>query len=66
VYAPIDDDNAESKLSKLDPPEPPTNPHPVVVDDELYQSGCGAAVPVDASYFFAHSAAAPAATANGT
>jgi hypothetical protein len=41
VYAPIDDDNAESKLSKLGPLEPPANPHPVL-DDELYQSGCGA------------------------
>jgi hypothetical protein len=38
VYAPIDDDNAESKLSKLGPLEPPTKPA-LVVDDELYQSG---------------------------
>jgi hypothetical protein len=65
VYAPIDDDNAESKLSKLGPLEPPTKPE-LVVDEELYQSGCGAGAPIDVSYFFAHSAATPAATANGT
>ena len=35
-------------------------------DDELYQSGCGAGEPTLVSYFFAQSAAAPAATANGT
>ena len=64
----MDDDNAESKLSKFAPPDPPLRPHPVDddEDDELYHSGCGAAVPVDVSYFFAHSAATPAATANGT
>jgi hypothetical protein len=34
VYAPIDDDNADSKLSKSGPPDPPTKPAPVVVDDD--------------------------------
>ena len=42
----MDDDSADSKLSKFGPPEPPENPQPVDVDDEVYQSGCGAAVPV--------------------
>ena len=47
VYAPIDDDNADSKLSKSAPPDPPTMPDPVDdAADVVYQSGCGATVPV--------------------
>jgi hypothetical protein len=64
----MDDERAESKLSKFAPPDPPEKPQPddEDVDDELYQSGWGATAPVVVSYFLAHSAAAPAATANGT
>jgi hypothetical protein len=62
----MDDDNADSKLSKLGPLAPEAKAAPLYVEDEWYQSGCGAVVPVVVSYFFAHSAAAPAATANGT
>ena len=55
VYAPIDDDNADSKLSKSGRPSDRRSPE-LVVDDELYQSGCGATAPVVSWYFFAHRA----------
>ena len=59
----MDDDNADSKLSKLAPPEDDElHPRP---DDEWYQPGWGAGWPVAAWYLAAHSAAAPPATANG-
>ena len=60
----MDDERADSKLSKLGTPEP--KPDVLLVEDEvLYQSGTGAAIPVPAWYFCAHNAAVPAATANG-
>lgn len=61
----MDDDSADSKLSKLtEPDESPPN-HDDDLSDEWYQSGCGAGAPIIAWYFLAHSAAAPAASANG-
>jgi hypothetical protein len=59
----MEDDNAESKPSKLGPLEPPTASHPV--DDDLYQSGCGSTDPVVCLYFLAHRVALPDAMANG-
>lgn len=62
----MDDDRADSKLSKSAPFELPAKPNAEVLDDEdWYQSGCGAGAPVAARYFSAHSAALPAASANG-
>ena len=59
----MDDDSAESKLSKLAPPD--QDDESPVCDDEWYQAGAGAGWPVAAWYLAAHSAAAPPATANG-
>ena len=61
----MDDDSADSKLSKLAEPDEPPSAHDEDVPDEWYQSGCGGGIPVIAWYFFAHNAAAPAASANG-
>jgi hypothetical protein len=61
----MEDDSADSKLSKSGPADPPANPDELREVDELYQSGCGATCPVLVSYFFAHCAATPAATAYG-
>lgn len=59
----MDDDSAESKLSKLAPPDHDEDePLPEL---EWYQPGSGAGCPVAAWYFAAHAAAAPPATANG-
>ena len=46
VYAPIDEDNADSKLSKFAPPEL-LAAHDDDGPDVTYQSGCGAAVFID-------------------
>jgi len=59
----MDDDNADSKLSKLAPPD--DDELQPVPDDEWYQPGCGGTCPVAAWYFAAHNAAAPPAIANG-
>jgi hypothetical protein len=59
----MDDDNAESKLSKLAPPEDEDVQLPR--DDDWYHPGSGGGCPVAAWYFAAHSAAAPPATAKG-
>ena len=58
----MDDDSAESKLSKLAPPD---EDDAQLVLDEWYQPGWGAGSPVAAWYLAAHTAAAPPATANG-
>lgn len=57
----MDDDNAESKLSKLAPPE--DDDAQLLRVEEWYQPGSGGAWPVAAWYFAAHMAAAPPATA---
>jgi hypothetical protein len=60
----MDDDSADSKLSKLAPPEDDDDVQPDP-DEEWYQSGCGGDCPVADWYFAAQRAAAPPATANG-
>ena len=59
----MEDDSADSKLSKLAPPDP-EDVQPVP-DEEWYQPGSGGGCPVAAWYFAAQTAAAPPATANG-
>jgi hypothetical protein len=60
----MDDDSADSKLSKLAPPE--LEELTLLPELEWYQPGSGGGRPVAAWYLAAHSAAAPPATANGT
>ena len=59
----MDEANAESKLSKLAPPDESDPQFPP--DDDWYQPGSGAGCPVAAWYFAAQAAAAPPATAYG-
>ena len=59
----MDDDSADSKLSKLAPLSEEDHPEPL--PEEWYQPGSGGISPVAARYFAAHIAAAPPATANG-
>jgi hypothetical protein len=59
----MDDDSADSKLSKLAPPDDDENEP--VLELEWYHPGSGGGCPVAAWYLAAHSAAAPPATANG-
>ena len=59
----MDDDSADSKLSKLAPPE--DTELQLLPDEEWYQPGSGGGWPVAAWYLAAHIAAAPPATANG-
>ena len=61
----MDDDSADSKLSKLAPPDP-EELLKWLFELEWYQPGSGGGWPVAAWYFAAHRAAAPPATANGT